>query len=68
MYQPHGLAISKSGKIYVADTANNRIRVFDTAGRLLVNTSSRQFSSYVLLLFVRLLPRGLFRRVAWNHI
>jgi sugar lactone lactonase YvrE len=32
MYQPHGLAISSSGKLYVADTANNRIRVFDTTG------------------------------------
>ena len=38
--EPHGMAVDSSGNIYVADTGNHRIQVFDTKGRFI-----RQFGS-----------------------
>jgi len=32
---PFGVAVDSSGNIYVADTNNNRIEVFDSSGKLL---------------------------------
>jgi DNA-binding beta-propeller fold protein YncE len=32
---PHSIALDSSGRIYVADRSNNRIQIFDPAGRFL---------------------------------
>ena len=34
-YLPYGVAVDRTGKIYVADTYNNRIQVFDASGKFL---------------------------------
>lgn len=38
---PHGLAMDKEGRLYVADRSNNRVQVFDQDGKFL--TEWRQF-------------------------
>ena len=38
---PYGIAVDDSGNIYVADTGNNRVRVFDSGRNLVANISSQ---------------------------
>ncbi|WP_300456691.1 6-bladed beta-propeller [Desulfobacula sp.] len=51
---PHGIAVSSSGKVYVADTGNHRIQVFDAMGSLLSVIGAPGNSTGQLLA-----PRGL---------
>ncbi|MBI3622562.1 hypothetical protein HY212_00590 [Candidatus Pacearchaeota archaeon] len=37
---PSGVAVDKTGNIYVADTNNDRIEVFDSSGKLLKSFGS----------------------------
>lgn len=41
LYSPQGLAFSKSGSLYVADTLNARIQAFDPEGNFLLEFGSR---------------------------
>ena len=43
--QPHGLAVSPAGLLYVADSGNNRLQVFARQGRLLKAVWGRQDAS-----------------------
>lgn len=42
---PHGIAIDKNDKIFVADRENNRIQIFDTKGKFIKQIESNLFGS-----------------------
>jgi sugar lactone lactonase YvrE len=42
LYQPSGVAVDSSGNLYIADTANSRVRKVNTSGT--ITTVSREWN------------------------
>jgi DNA-binding beta-propeller fold protein YncE len=39
---PHGLAVNREGNLYITDTGNSKIKIFDSAGNFLKNFNIKQ--------------------------
>lgn len=48
---PHGITLDKSGNLYVADRENNRIQIFDPAGRFIKELKDDSFGTICAVAF-----------------